>query len=129
MPCTSNRDDDFMEMLILHTTQERKKGVAARVRSYTCPFITVNQALGKLDQAIKQASRIESRDQEGILAIKTFDRRRRWKYGAHSGDYPLRGDYNPEHDCQTHTYRQWRPVLLSFDQSPKTCIFSRFGMG
>ena len=92
MPCTSTRDGDFTEMLIPHTTQERKIGVAVRVRSYTCPFITVNQAikaLGKLDQAIKQASRNESRDQEGILAIKTFDRRRRWKYGAHSGDYPL----------------------------------------
>ena len=66
--------------------------MVVRVCSYTCPFIRANQAikaLGKLDQAIKQASGNESRDQEGILAIKTFDRRRRWKYGVHSGDYPL----------------------------------------
>ena len=60
--------------------------------TYHHSFITANQAikaLGKLDQAIKQASRNESRDQAGILAIKTLDRRRRWKYGVHSGDYPL----------------------------------------
>ena len=88
-PCTSTRDGDFTEIL---TTQERKVGVAAHVRLYTCPFIIANQAikaLGTLDQAIKQASRNESRDKAGILAIKTFDRRRRWKYGVHSSDYPL----------------------------------------
>ena len=81
-----------MEILIPHTIQEREMGVVTRVRSCTCPFITANQAikaLRKLDQAIKQASRNESRDQAGILAIKTFDRRRRWKYGVDSGDYPL----------------------------------------
>ena len=82
-PCTSTRDGDFTEILIPHTTQERKMGVAARVRSYTCPFITANQAikvLGKLDQAIKQASRNELRDKAGILAIKTFDCCRRYRY-------------------------------------------------
>ena len=45
--------------------------------------------LEKLRQAIKQAPRYESSNQGVIFAIKIFDRRRRWKYGAYSGDYPL----------------------------------------
>ena len=63
-----------------------------RIRLYTSPFITRNQeinTLEKLDQAIKQASRDESSDQASILTIKILDRRRSWKYRAHSSDYPL----------------------------------------
>ena len=73
-------------------TQEQEMGVVSCVRSNTCLFITANQAikaLVKLDQAIKQASRNKLRDQEGTSAIKAFDCSRRWKYGVHSGDYPL----------------------------------------
>ena len=45
-----------------------------------------------VDQEIKSSFKVESSDQEPILAIKNFDRRRRWKYRAHCGDYPLRYD-------------------------------------
>ena len=67
-------------------------GVANHIRLYTCPFTTRNQAIKtpeKVDQAIKQASRDESNDQAPILTIKFLDRRHRWKYRAHSSDYPL----------------------------------------
>ena len=63
-----------------------------RIRLYTSPFITRNQeikTLEKLNQAIKQASRDESSDQASISMIKILDRRRSWKYRAHSSDYPL----------------------------------------
>ena len=63
-----------------------------RIRLYTSPFITRNQeikTLEKLNQAIKQASRDESSDQASISTIKILDRRRSWKYRAHSSDYPL----------------------------------------
>ena len=53
----------------------------------------------QFDQRIKSANHRESRikrcikagssDQEPTLTIKTFDRRRRSKYRAYSGDYPL----------------------------------------
>ena len=42
-----------------------------------------------VDQEIKSSFKAGSSDQEPILAIKNFDRRRRWKYRAHYGDYPL----------------------------------------
>ena len=42
-----------------------------------------------VDQEIKSSFKAGSSDQEPILAIKNFDRRRRWKYRAHCGDYPL----------------------------------------
>ena len=42
-----------------------------------------------VDQEIKGCFKAGSSDQEQILAIKNFDRRRRWKYRVHSGDYPL----------------------------------------
>ena len=67
-------------------------GMADRIHLYMCPFTTRNQAiktLEKVDQAIKQASRDESNDQAFILTIKFLDRHRRWKYRAHSSDYPL----------------------------------------
>ena len=67
-------------------------GVADRIRLYMRPFITRNQAIKtpeKVDQTIKQAPRDESNDQALILTIKFLDRRRRWKYRAHSSDYPL----------------------------------------
>ena len=65
-----------------------------RIGLYTSPFITRNQeikTLEKLNQAIKQASRDESSDQASISMIKILDRRRSWKYRAHSSDYPLGG--------------------------------------
>ena len=40
----------------------------------------------KVDQVIKQASRDESNNQAPILTIKGLDRRRMWKYRAHSSD-------------------------------------------
>ena len=43
----------------------------------------------QVNQAIKESFGVRSSDQELNLAIKIFDRRRRWKYSAHSGDYPL----------------------------------------
>ena len=92
MPCTSTCDGDFTGILIPHTTHERYMGVADRICLYTRPFTKRNQAikiLEKVDQAIKQASRDESNDQAFILTIKFLDRRRRWKYRAHSSDYPL----------------------------------------
>ena len=42
-----------------------------------------------VDQEIKSSFKAGSSDQEPILAIKKFDRRRRWKYRAHCCDYPL----------------------------------------
>ena len=42
-----------------------------------------------VDQEINGCFKEGSSDQERILAIKNFDRRRRWKYRVHSGDYPL----------------------------------------
>ena len=81
-----------MDILIPHTTHERKMGMADRIRLYTCPFTTRNQAIKtaeKVDQAIKQAFRDESNDHAPILTIKFLDRRRRWKYRAHSSNYPL----------------------------------------
>ena len=45
--------------------------------------------LEKLDQVIKQASRVKSSDQAPILTIKILDHCWRWKYRAHSGDYLL----------------------------------------
>ena len=62
------------------------------IRLCTSPFTTRNQeikTLEKLDQAIKQVSRDESSDQASISTIKILDRRRSWKYRAHSSDYPL----------------------------------------
>ena len=89
IPCTSTHDGDFMDILIPYATREWKGGVTTHVRLYTCPFTTRNQRIKKLGQAIKQAPRYESSDQELILVIQNFDRRRWWKYGAYSGDYPL----------------------------------------
>ena len=66
--------------------------MADRIRLYTSLFTTRNQeikTLENLDQAIKQASRDESSDQASISMIKILDRRRSWKYRAHSSDYPL----------------------------------------
>ena len=42
-----------------------------------------------VDQEIKGCLKAGSSDQEQNLAIKNFDRRRRWKYRVYSGDYPL----------------------------------------
>ena len=42
-----------------------------------------------VDQEIKGCLKAGSSDQEQNLAIKNFDRRRRWKYRIYSGDYPL----------------------------------------
>ena len=42
-----------------------------------------------IDQGIKRCFKAGSSDQEPILAIKNFDRRRSWKYRAYCGDYPL----------------------------------------
>ena len=70
-------------------------GVADRICLYTHPFTARNQAsktLEKVDQVIKQASRDESNNQAFILTIKFLDRRHRWKYRAHSSDYPLRNN-------------------------------------
>ena len=92
IPCTSTCDGDFTDILIPYATGVRKGGVTTRARSYTRPFTTRNQrikTLEKLGQAIKQAPRYESSDQGLIFEIKIFDRRRSWKYGAYSGDYPL----------------------------------------
>ena len=89
MPCTSIGDRDFTDILILHTMHEGIMGVANCIRLYTRLFTTKNQAIktpGKVDQAIKQASRDESNDQAPILTIKYHCR---WKYRAHSSDYPL----------------------------------------
>ena len=63
--------------------------VADRTRLCTSPFTTRNQEIKALDQAIKQALRDESSDQATISTIKILDRRRSWKYRAHSSDYPL----------------------------------------
>ena len=68
--------------------------MADSIRLYTSPFTTRNQEIKtpeKLDQAINQASRDESSDQVSISTIKILDRRRSWKYRAHtcSSDYPL----------------------------------------
>ena len=66
--------------------------MADRIRLCTSLFTARNQeikTLEKLDQAIKQASRDESSDQASISTIKILDRRRSWKYRAHSSDYPL----------------------------------------
>ena len=63
--------------------------MADRIGLYTSPFTIRNQEIEKLDQAIKQASRDESSDQASISTIKILDRRRSWKYRAHSSDYPL----------------------------------------
>ena len=46
-----------------------------------------------VDQEIKGCFKAGSSDQEQILAIKNFDRRRRWKYRVYSGDYPLQNYY------------------------------------
>ena len=43
----------------------------------------------KVNQVIKRCTKARSSDQDRILVIKIFDRRRRWKYRAHCGDYPL----------------------------------------
>ena len=89
---TSTCDGDFADILIPHTMHEQKMGVADRICLYTCPFATRNQPIKtpeKVDQAIKQASRDESNDQAPILTIKFLDCRHRWKYRAHSSDYPL----------------------------------------
>ena len=51
--------------------------------------LPINQEIkskSQVNQAIKESFRVRSSDQEINLAIKIFDRRRRWKYGAHSGD-------------------------------------------
>ena len=67
-------------------------GMANRISLYMHLFTTRNQGiktLEKVDQAVKQASRDESNDQAFILTIKFLDRRRRWKYRAHSSDYLL----------------------------------------
>ena len=40
-----------------------------------------------VDQEIKGCLKTGSSDQEQNLVIKNFDRRRRWKYRVHSGDY------------------------------------------
>ena len=53
----------------------------------------------QVNQAIKESFRVRSSDQGLNLAIKIFDRRRRWKYGAHSGDYPLES-----HKVYVYTY-------------------------
>ena len=42
-----------------------------------------------VDQGIKRCFKAGSSDQEPILAIKNFDRRRSWKYRAYCSDYPL----------------------------------------
>ena len=92
MPCTSTCDGNFTDILISHTTHERKMGMADCIRLYTCPFTTRNQAIKtpeKVDQMIKQASRDGSNDQATIMTIMFLDRRRRWKNRAHSSDYPL----------------------------------------
>ena len=62
-----------------------------RVRDHPRTLVyEINESmLEKLGQAIKQAPRYESSDQALVLAIKIFDCRRRCKYGAYSGDYPL----------------------------------------
>ena len=70
-------------------------GMADRIRLYMRPFIIRNQVIKtpeKVDQTIKQASRDESNGQALSLMIKFLDRHRRWKYGAHSSDYPLPGN-------------------------------------
>ena len=67
-------------------------GVAIRIRLHMRPFTTRNQVIKtpeKVDQVIKQASRDESNNQAPILTIKFLDCRRRWKFRAHSSDYPL----------------------------------------
>ena len=42
-----------------------------------------------VDQEIKGCFKAGSSDREQILVIKNFDRRCRWKYRVHGGDYPL----------------------------------------
>ena len=42
-----------------------------------------------VDQGIKRCFKAGSIDQEPILAIKNFDRRRSWKYRVYCSDYPL----------------------------------------
>ena len=80
--------------------------MADRICLYTSPFTTRNQeleikTLEKLGQTIKQASRDESSDQASISTIKILDRRRSWKYRAHSSDYPL---YNVVFPTDTFPY-------------------------
>ena len=62
MPRTSTRNGEFY---MSHTTQEWEMGMVARIRSYTCPFITANQAikaLGKVDY--KLSSKLQGTNQE-----------------------------------------------------------------
>ena len=49
-----------------------------------------------VDQGIKRCFKAGSSDQEPVLAIKNFDRRRRWKYRAYGSDYPLIGSMAKE---------------------------------
>ena len=42
-----------------------------------------------VDQGINRCFKAGSSDQDAILAIKKFDRRRSWKYRVYCGDYPL----------------------------------------
>ena len=70
--------------------------MADRIRLCISPFTTRNQeikTLEKPDQVIKQASRDESSDQASISMVRILDRRRSWKYRAHSSDYPLSSSY------------------------------------
>ena len=61
---------------------ERNQWVWSLVQStIKCKFL--------VDQEIKGCLKAGSSDQEQNLAIKNFDRRRRWKYKVYSGDYPL----------------------------------------
>ena len=62
-----------------------------------------------VDQEIKSSFKAGSSDQEPILAIKNFDRRRRWKYRAHCCDYPLQ------------LQSRWEPTITKVVQADLEC--------
>ena len=47
---------------------------------------TIKRKIFLVNQEINGCFKAGSSDQEQILAIKNFDRRRRWKYRVHSSD-------------------------------------------
>ena len=57
-------------------------------RLYTRPFTTRNQDIKRLEKQDQTIKEDESSYQAIILTIKILDRCRRWKYRAHSSNYP-----------------------------------------
>ena len=61
----------------------------------------------KVNQAIKRCTKARSSDQDRILVIKNFDRRHRWKYRAHCGDYPLCCWVWPRDEASSYALYYW----------------------